>query len=471
VSRHRLILLAIVLAGVGIRFSYAAVVVNGLSADTSEGQIAHNILADGRWFERNEAAERQILRLEERRHLPSFLDPASIDYRGLDKSDAWVPEISESVGISAVMAGVWAITGDERYIQVKLLQGIVDGLTSLLVYWIAMQLFKRRRPALIAAALYAAYPPIAWQTASTYNDIWAIDLTVAIVALYLIAMRSGHRWRWWIACGVCAGIGAYFRPAVIVIVPALAVATALSTGWREAFRRAALATVVACVMLVPWTVRNYKDFHAFVPTRSAFWLTAWGGLNEMPNDFGETFTFAAITAKLHHTHPNVIAETPAWDSDIKEYVIRAIEQHPLWYLELLARRTAVATVWPIYMGWLHFPSAVEHPLATLKGAIAYTIEPAVFILAMLGLALTRRRWREQHAILLALVLAVLLPYLAVHVEDRYLLPAVPAYMIWIGLGADRLIERATRRSGRARGERGVRSAFGRADIGFAPQEP
>jgi hypothetical protein len=146
---------------------------------------------------------------------------------------------------------------------------------------------------------------IAWQTASTYNDIWAIDFTVAIVALYLIAMRSAHRWRWLIACGLCAGIGAYFRPALILIVPALAVATALSTGWREALRRAALATVVACVMLVPWTVRNYKDFHAFVPTRSAFWLTAWGGLNEMRNDFGETFTFAAIIAKLRHTHPHV----------------------------------------------------------------------------------------------------------------------------------------------------------------------
>jgi 4-amino-4-deoxy-L-arabinose transferase-like glycosyltransferase len=424
----------------------------GLSADAPEGQIAHNILANGRWFYRNEAAELQIQRIEKEAHDLQSVDPASIDYRGLNKRDAWMPEVSESVGVSAVMAGVWAITGDQRYIEVKILQGIVDGLTILLVYWIAMQLFKRRRPAMIAAALYAAYPPIAWQTASTYNDIWAIDITVALVALYLIAMRSGYRWRWLIACGVCAGIGAYFRPAVVLIVPALAVATALSTGWRDAFRHATLATVVACLMLVPWTVRNYKDFHAFVPTRAGFWLTAWGGLNEMTNDFGETFTFAAIITKLHHAHPNVIAETPAWDSDIKGYVIQTIEQHPAWYLELLARRTAIATIWPVYMGWLHFPRAVTHPLETLKDTVAFTIEPAVFLLAMLGFALTRHRWREQHAILLALVLAVLVPYIAVHVEARYLLPAVPAYMIWIGLGADRLIERAARRSHRAHGK-------------------
>jgi 4-amino-4-deoxy-L-arabinose transferase-like glycosyltransferase len=465
VARHRLILLVIVLVGMGIRFTYAETIGHSVNLNRFQGQLAHNILADGRWFYHNEAAERYIRALTRRRH--QLVDPASIDYTGLDKSGDWVPEISESVGASLVIAGVWAVIGDERYIEVQVLQGVVDGLAALLVYWIAMQLFDRRRPAMIAAALYALYPPIAWQTASAYNDIWAIDFTIAIVALYLLAMRSDHRWRWLIACGIGAGLGVYFRPQLLLLAPALALATVFSTGQREALRRAAITTVVALLMLAPWTVRNYKDFHAFILTRSGFWVTAWNGFEETANNFGETFSEEAITAKIHRAHPDLIVDTPAWEAYVKRYVIDVIEQHPFWYLKLLVHRVAIATIWQFEREWMHieaghwshyrgsiFGFVVTHPLDTLEDAL----EPAVFLLGMLGLGLTWRRRRQRHAMLVALVLAVLVPYIVLHVEARYLLPAVPAYLIWIGLGADCLIERVAARSRRGRVRMVVRRA-------------
>jgi len=449
VSRHRLILLVIVLVGLAARFTYIAILVPNESSDGLEGQMAHNIVANGRWFYRTET------------------------------DGAVVPEADESVGTSLIIAGVWTPTGSERYIAVAALQGIVDSLTALLVYWIAVQLFKRRRPALIAAALYAIYLPVAHQTATVYNDIWAIEFTVWILALYLVAIRSSHRWRWWLACGLCAGVGAYFRPQVLLLAPALCLATAFSTGWRETLRRAALVSLVGFLPLVPWTIRNYDDFHAFIPTRSALWMTVWGGLGEMANDFGGVFSQEALVDKVHRVRPDLVAESPAWDSYAKRYVVQTIEQHPFWYLELLAHRVAIATVWqhdPLWMHieagkWSHYKGsivsfALSHPLDVLEDAV----EPGVFLLAMLGLRLTWRRQRRQHAILLALVLSTLLPYIAVHVELRYLLPAVPAYMIWIGLGADLVIERVAGRSRRARSKLALRRVFGRTDLGLAPHD-
>jgi len=94
------------------------------------------------------------------------------------------------------------------------------------------------------------------------------------------------------------------------------------------------------------------------------------------------------------------------------------------------------------------------------------LEPAVFLLGMLGLGLTWRRGREQHAILVALVLAVLVPYIAAHVEARYLLPAAPAYFIWIGLGADRLIERVAGRSRRTQRRMAARRAIDLTSTGW-----
>jgi 4-amino-4-deoxy-L-arabinose transferase-like glycosyltransferase len=453
-SRHSIVLLLIVVVGICIRFTYAATTGHDSNRTNFEGEMAHNIVSDGRWFQRNEGAENYITALGLRHH--RLFDPASIDYAGLDRPGQWFPEIVQSVGVSAVIAGLWTITGDQRFIQVYILQGIVDGLTVLLVYWIAMQLFKRRRAATIAAALYAIYPPIAWETAEAYDDIWAVDFTVALLATYLLMMRSNGRWRWLIACGLCAGVGAYFRPQVLLLLPALALAAVPSTGWREACRRTVATVLTASLLLVPWVVRNYDDFHAFIPTRDGFWQVMWAGLSELPNDFGENFSYQSLVAKVHGARPDLSPESAAWDSYAKRYVVQAIEQHPLFYAEDLLHRAGMATVLLFDPAWMHVESgslshagpvayALKDPLNTLEDAL----EPAVFLLAMLSLALLwRRSGREQQAILIAVVLCVLVPYIALHVEARFLLAAVPAYFILIGLGVDSLIESLATRSHR-----------------------
>jgi dolichyl-phosphate-mannose-protein mannosyltransferase len=452
VSRRVLILLLllIVVAGIGLRITYTATTGDTLKVDSHEGALAHNIVADGRWFVRNEKAENYVAALAGRRD--RLIDPASVDYTNLDKDAQWRPEVFESVGTSVVIAGLWAITGDERFVEVQVLQGVVDGLAVLLVYWIAVQLFGRRRPGLIAAGLYALYPPIAWQTVNPYNDIWAVDITIVIVAIYLVVLKSGHRWPWLVVCGLCGGVGAYFRPQVLLIAPVLALVTAVDTGWREGLRRVLVPTVLGVLLLVPWTIRNYDDFHAFIPIRTGFWETMVGGLSELPNNFG--VNHFQIEAEVLRSHPGGVTETPTWDSYFKPHVIHAIEQHPLFYLEVLVHRVAIATVlmhdnwWThkgagglhIYKGGL-LAFALDRPLVVLEDAL----EPMVFVLAMLGLGLTWRRWSSRHRMLVAVVLCVLVPYIAVHVEGRYLLPAVFVYFIWIGLGADLLIERVKQR--------------------------
>lgn len=447
-SRHSLALLAIVVVAVGIRIAYSVTTGHTLRITPRDGQMAHNILADGRWFSLNTSADEYVRELDDRHG--RILDPASIDYGAVGKRGHWFVEDNESVGAAAVMAGMWAVTGSERFIQMQILQGLIDGLSTLLVYWIAMQLFKRRGAALLAAALYALYPPIAWDTADPYTDIWAVDFTIAIVAVYFLAVKSDRRWRWLIVCGLLAGVGAYFRPQVILIAPILALVTIAAEGRREALRRALTTGVVASLLLVPWTIRNYEEFHALIPTRSAFWQTMWGGLAEISNNFGGDYSEGPLEAKIHRLRPDLMPESPAWDAYVKPFFIEAVEQHPLFYLEVLAHRVALATVLVHENLWMRrgagsvvgyrgglLAYVADHPFGTLK----YALQPLVFVLAMLGLVFTWRRWRKQNAILVAVVLTVLVPYLAMHVEERYLLPAFFAYFIWIGLGADLLVER------------------------------
>jgi 4-amino-4-deoxy-L-arabinose transferase-like glycosyltransferase len=316
-------------------------------------------------------------------------------------------------------------------------------------------LFKRRRAALLAAALYALYPPIAWDTVDPYNDIWAVDFTITIVAIYLEVLDSPHRWRWLIACGVLSGVAVYFRPNLLLIAPALALATVFRTGWREALRRGATIALIGALILLPWTVRNYEDFHAFIPTNSSMWEVMWGGLGEFPNDFGASLKTSVTKEEVRRVRPDLRFESPAWDAYLEPWVVHAIEHHPLFYLKTLAYRVAIATVWAHDQLWMHRGSP---PVFTYKGGLLaliferplavaqYMLQPLAFLLAMLALGFTWRGRRAHHLILIATVLAVLVPYIAISVESRYLLPAAFAYFIWIGLGADLLMQGIQARS-------------------------
>lgn len=440
-SRTWVILAAIVVAGLGVRLAYLASDPYDARAESVESEVARNLLA-GRGFTVNEAALAYNSELKYRRR--RLVDPATVNYAPLDKHGNWQPEIDEPVGLALLIAGVWEITGREYYLPVQILQAIVDALCALLIFRISMRLFKRRGAALVAAALYAAYFPVAWQTTIVFNDLWAVDFTIAIVACYLEAINSSHHWRWLLVCGLIAGAGIYVRPTLVFLPTILALATLPSVGWRRTLSRALVPTAIVLALLVPWTIRNYRDFHMLIFVRGALGSTMWAGLGEYHN------SLAAISSytEVHRVRPDLRFETPAWDGYLlKHFVIPAIEHHPFLYVENVGRRILRSTLLDYEGTWMHGVTlphgrspaayaafAVDHPFALLQDAF----QPLVVLLAALSMGLTWRRWRRQHIFLLAVLLAVLVPYILIYLESRYILPAACVYVIWIGLGIDLL---------------------------------
>jgi MYXO-CTERM domain-containing protein len=446
-SSTRVTLLAIFLLALGVRLAYLQSDPRPLFGPWLEGGIAHNIVDDGHWFEVNtHAYDFDPTTLNLRSHL---IQPADVDLKYADAHPHWQPEIGEPVGEALVLAGLWEITGSETFLPEQILRIVLDALTALLVYWIALQLFRRRRAAVLAAVFYAIYPPVAWQTVSPYLDFWAIDLTIAILAMQIKAARSTHRWRWLIACGLLVGAGTYFRPFVLVLSAILAVILNLPAGWRTALIRALATTAVALLLTIPWTIRNYDEFHTFVPFRSGLGQTMWEGLGDVHNDFRGTFTAQSTIAMVRRERPDLVVESFAWDGYLKHKAISVIEQHPPFYAELLAYRTLIATLWSYSPSWMH--GVAVSPFAYARGPLALafarpldvleaTLEPAVFLLAMLGLGLSWRRRRNANIVLIATVLATIVPYIVLHMDHRYVIPASFAYLIWSALGVDLLAE-------------------------------
>jgi len=117
-----------------------------------------------------------------------------------------------------------------------------------------------------------------------FEWIWDTSLTALLAATILwatIELAELARLRDWCAYGLLWGFALLTNPALGSVLPFLLGWAA----WRGRERGANLrapALAVACVVLscVPWTVRNYRAFHRFIPLRSNLGVELYVGNNE-----------------------------------------------------------------------------------------------------------------------------------------------------------------------------------------------
>jgi len=455
-ARRHLALAIVLVLGAALRLAYLPVDVGVVDQSGGQVELAHNILHSGRWFAENLTEVALVKEVQERRR--HTVDPTEVDYARADAHPRWQPFVHEVTGPGLVLAGVWAVAGSERLLYGKLFQIAIDLAMALLVYRIALLLFARPRAALLAAALYALCPPIARQATIVDPDIWGLYFTLVILALYLQVLRAPRpgRGRWLLACGVAVGLGAYFRPNVLLLPIALPGVAWL--GASRALRDALAMLAVAALLLAPWTIRNWVDFHRVIPTRVGLGTNLWEGLGEIHNDFGAFNNDLGTYEEVHRVRPDLGYLSPAYDEYLERRALHAIAQHPLFYAEVVARRVALSTVALYESAWMYNggESPVRYRANTGGGLLSYALhrpfdllesglEAAIFVLAMLALALTWRGRRRQHLLLIAVLVSAMLPYWVLHFETRYALPTLPIYLLWIALAADLLGERTLRR--------------------------
>src|SRR5579872_1837041 len=127
-----------------------------------------------------------------------------------------------------------------------------------------------------AAWLWAFFPnaiiiPFEW--------IWDTSLSAFLLATLLwtsLELAESRRLRNWCLYGLLWGFALLTNPAVAMLFPVLLAWAALRNraGDREHASawlvRPALAATIAFLCCVPWTIRNYVQFHRFIPLRSNF---------------------------------------------------------------------------------------------------------------------------------------------------------------------------------------------------------
>lgn len=203
----------------------------------------------------------------------------------------YAPSLIRLPGYPLFLAGVYKVFGHGNKTAVRVVQAVVDTLTCALIALVAFQWAgdpeRRHRAALIAFALAAVCPFTAIYVATLLTEVPTDFLAVAMVLTVTFAFKTADRGDrrkavlWWAASGLIVGLAVLFRPDSGLFAAAVGLALMcprlLQRRWKEMFVCGAVFSLAFCLVLVPWTIRNYRVFHMFQPLAPAH--------GEMPGEF------------------------------------------------------------------------------------------------------------------------------------------------------------------------------------------
>jgi 4-amino-4-deoxy-L-arabinose transferase-like glycosyltransferase len=167
----------------------------------------------------------------------------------------------------AALAAVYKVVGTssahERWTAGRVLEAVLGALVAGLTCLIAARLWGPVT-GLLAGALAAIDPPLLLVGSSLLSESLFIPLVLGAV-LAGIVFRSDARLRWAALSGVLVGCAALTRGNGFVLVIPLAFLVFTGRPRRSGARAPVLLLATAILTVLPWTIRNYVEFHRFVP--------------------------------------------------------------------------------------------------------------------------------------------------------------------------------------------------------------
>lgn len=310
------------------------------------------------------------------------------------------------------LAGVYYAAGHDlewvRWIQALLGAGI-----CVLVCLTTRRLYDDAS-AKLAGLLCALYPPLIIATSEILTEI--LFMFWLGLAVYGIISKSGPGWRF--ASGLVLGMALMTRPVLVFFLPFL-------IGWfilvRE--RRALLSTaaVLGGVLLValPWTIRNYSHFGAFVP------LTTSGGQMLFccyvlpPQGFG--YDAGGLAGEEYTQMADEVSRSRYLSRKTLEY----IQQNPL----TVAKLTVIKALYLLYPfdGYWH---------AVSLGSKYNIFWGILLAFSTLGVAVSYRGAGSGMQLVFLLLLSFIVAMLVFQAIPRYRLPMEP-FLICLAAGGIR----------------------------------
>lgn len=293
----------------------------------------------------------------------------------------------------------------------------------------------------VAAWLWALFPnailiPVEW--------IWDTSLSALLVAIILwvtLELSDSPRLRDWCLYGLLWGLALLSNPALGELFPVLlfwAGRRACNAGNGRLLRPSA-AGAVALLCCVPWTVRNYLQFHQLIPLRSNFAFELYVGNNEN-YDEQHRLRPAVVTQDREILRYLRMGES-AFMEEEKRKAWAFIEANPRIEMRLIGLR------------FTEFWAGTPTPFATFRETDSFPLRSLLmcnylvpFGALLGGVVLTVKK--NAFALpLMALPLVFPLLYYVTHTSLRYRHPIDPVVLLLCAIGLDGILRWVRRTRG------------------------
>lgn len=281
-----------------------------------------------------------------------------------------------------------------------------------------------------AAWLWAIFPnaviiPFEW--------IWDTSLSALLVATLLWAtleLAESRRVRDWCFYGLLWGFALLTNPAIALPFPVLLAWAAYrirdryhAASW---LMRPVLAAALALLCCLPWTIRNYVQFHKLIPLRSNFAFELYIGNNENYEDEHRSRPGAVTQDReiLRYLH---MGET-AFMEEEKRKAVAFIAEHPRIELWLISQR------------FVDFWTGTSTPLAVFRRAdslwlriilLCNDLAPLCAFLGVIVLLATKNSYALP---VVAIPIVFPLLYYVTHTSLRYRHPIDPVVLLLAAIG-------------------------------------
>jgi hypothetical protein len=356
-----------------------------------------------------------------------YADPFANAYLAHTGPTAWLPPL-----YPLLMAAIFRLFGVYTYASAWVLftiQSAFSAATALATWEIAARCFSRR-VALWSAWLWALYPA-AMQYAVRWP--WEMTITTALFALTLVLalrMRSIgsdaspqpatcnlHPVTSWLLFGLLWALIALSNSTLLIFLPICALWILLPNFHNpHAYLGPIVAALLFLACIAPWTIRNQRVFHTFIPLRGNL-----GAEMYMGNGPGSSGLL------MEYDHPFQSSEQLrlyAALGEVRYVTMRGttaksfIAAHPAHFAADVARR--------VYFFWAGVPQADLAPAVEAGRTLNFVV---ISLVGLCGLALALRR-RIPAADLFAWTFFLLpIPYYLVTVHARFRHPLEPLICI------------------------------------------
>jgi 4-amino-4-deoxy-L-arabinose transferase-like glycosyltransferase len=302
----------------------------------------------------------------------------------------------------------------------------VAALTCIPVYFVALYSFGERL-AKRSAWVWAVFPyTIYWGMRGIWDTCLSTFLFTLLFMITLQLAQSGTP-RKWAFYGLLWGIAGLTNTAELAFLP-FAGSWICCRQFRQGkpfFRNAAVGALLFFATLAPWTIRNYRVFHKFIPVRGNFGEEFH--LGNTPDALGNWQVFLHPTANLTELRLYEKMGELAYVHSKLEQTLQFVHDRPA--------RFAYLTFAHFFYYWAGPPHAEKYPGV-------YEVKTFLFlcssVFAFWGLLIALRQRLPGAKLYLLQLLAYPLVYYITFPHPRYRHPLEPEMLILIVFFASQL---------------------------------